>query len=123
MSARMTFEPMSARITFEPHDCSLLSLPAAGTLLTEDDFCEVYHQLSAKRVRRRPIGLHLGLPYHILENIEDQYRDNDLRLQNVVVTWLRLRGLHPTWLALMDALRHETVGDEGAAGGIREYVV
>ncbi len=65
----------------------------------------------------------MGLRHDVLENIEDQYSDNDGRLREMVVTWLRLRGLQPTWLALMDALRHKTIGDEGAAEGIREYVV
>ncbi len=83
----------------------------------------MYSRLHPQRRRWFQIGVRLGLRHDVLENIEDQYRDNDRRLQNVVITWLRLRGLQPTWLALVDALRHEMVGDEGAAERIREYVV
>ncbi len=74
-------------------------------------------------VNWRPIGRRLGLPHYILDDIEDQYRKNEQRLENVLLKWLKRRNFCPCWQSLIDALNHPTVDDQGAADDIREYVL
>lgn len=101
----------------------MLWIVPAGTFLTVKDFREVYEQLYPQRLKWRPIGVRLGLQCDLLENIEDQYRKNEKRLEQTLMEWLRRRHLNPTWQSLIDALRHRTVGDEGAAEDLEEYVM
>ncbi len=70
----------------------------------------------------RPIGLRLSLPPYILDDIEDQYRKNEQRLEKVLLEWMRRRNLRPSWQSLIDALNHQTVGDEGAAEDLLVYL-
>ncbi len=102
-------------------------LPTAGgvlnRLLTVDDLREVYDPMYPQMVNWRRIGLRLGLPPYILDNIGDQYRNNEQRLEKMLLEWLRRRNLRPCWQSLIDALNHQTVGDEGAADDIRKYLL
>ncbi len=94
-----------------------------NSLLTTDDLREVYYKMYPQMVNWRHIGLHLGLPHYILDNIGDQYRKNEQRLEKVLVEWLRRRKFRPSWQSLIDALRHQTVDDEGAAEDLLEYLL
>ncbi len=87
------------------------------------DFREVYAQMYPQRVRWHPIGLCLGFPLRVLEHIGDEYRQNEQRLEKMLVEWLRRPNLQPSWQSLIDALNHPTVGGEGAADDIRKYVL
>ncbi len=91
-------------------------------LLTVSDLREVYDQMYPQHVNWRPIGLRLGLPNYILDNIGDQYQKNEQRLEKVLLEWLRRRSLCPSWQSLIDALNHKTVGDEEAAEDLLQYL-
>ncbi len=92
-------------------------------LLTESDLKEVYGQMYPQMLKWRPIGLRLDLSAYILDNIGDQYRKNERRLEMVLLEWLRRRKFHPSWQSLIDALNHHTVNGQGLADEIREYVL
>ncbi len=92
-------------------------------LLTVNDYREVYDQLHHLRARWWQIGVHLRLHVDDLENIEKDCRNNEQRLQKMLLLWLRRRSRSPTWQKLISALRHETVGDEGAAEDLKTYVM
>ncbi len=104
--------------TFRPN-----ILYTADGLLRVADFQVVYEHLYPVRLHWRPIGDRLGLNPSDLENYEDEYRKNDQRLRKVILEWLRQRNLRPTWKALIEALSHQTVGEEGAAHDLQEFVM
>ncbi len=95
----------------------------ADRLLTLDDFQAVYEKLYPLRGKWHFIGVQLGISLEHLDNYEDDYRNNHQCLRMVILDWLRRRKLRPTWKALIEALRHETVGDEGAAHDLQELVM
>ncbi len=95
----------------------------ADELLTVADFQAVYEHLYPVRLHWRPLGDRLCLNPSDLENYEDEYRKNDQRLRKVILEWLRQRNLRPTWKALIEALKHQTVGEEGAAYDLQEFVM
>ncbi len=76
-----------------------------------------------QRVSWHPIGLRLGFPVRVLERIGNEYRQNEQRLEKMLLEWLRRRNFQPSWQSLIDALNHPTVGGEGAADDIRKYVL
>ncbi len=92
-------------------------------LLTVSDLREVYDQMYPQMVNWWPIGLRLGLPHYILDDIGDQYRKNEQRLEKVLLEWLRRRKFRPSWQSLIDALNHKTVGNEGAAEDLLVYLL
>ncbi len=94
----------------------------ADRLLTLDDFQAVYEQLYPLRGKWESIGELLGLSQD-LDNYKVEYKNNHQRLRMVILDWLRWRKLRPTWKALIEALRDETVGDEGAAHDLQELVM
>ncbi len=94
------------------------------TPLRESDVTEVCDQLDGVKVRWEIIGQHLDLPNKILEDIEDQYKNNQKRLRKMILAWLKGRGKRPpTWQSLIDALKHHTVGENATAEDIRTYVL
>ncbi len=85
---------------------------------------EVCDQLDDVKVEWENIGLHLSLPYKILENIENEHSRNQKRLRKMILAWLNGRGKKtPTWQSLIDALKHHTVGENATADDIRTYVL
>ncbi len=74
------------------------------------------------RFKWKPIGERLSLDINDLQNIDEENRNNDQRLEKMILDWLKRRSVKPTWQSLIDALRHETVGEEGAAEDIQEYL-
>lgn len=70
-----------------------------------------------------PIGLRLYVPIDVLENISVELVWNDQRLRKMLLELLRRHlRLNPTWRAIMDALKHLTVGEEAAAEDLRQYL-
>ncbi len=102
---------------------------ADGRLLTPlrpSDLTEVCDQLDGVKVEWENIGLHLDLPYKILEDIgkEPAYRTNQKRLQQMILAWLKGRGEKtPTWQSLIDALEHHAVSENATAEDIRTHVL
>ena len=95
-----------------------------GKLLTPDDFEEVYDALHGARTKWRHIGRKLGIKRHNLNNIEDQYgtKGNDRCLEEMVATFLNSPDLSPTWKTVINALKHEVVGEGALADKIeRKY--
>ncbi len=92
-------------------------------VLTISDYTEVYDRLHPQRLKWKPIGERLNLRINDLENIDDENRSNDQRLKKMILGWLRRRNLKPTWQSLIDALRHRTVDEEGAAEDLLEYLL
>ncbi len=81
-------------------------------------------QLDGVKVEWENIGLHLDLPYSILDNIGKEHGTNQKRLQQMILAWLKGRGKKtPTWQSLIDALKHDTVGENATADDIRTYVL
>ncbi len=70
------------------------------------------------RVNWRPIGIELGLNIVKLNDIEERYRGNDRRMEEVVSEWLNKQSLNPCWQSLVDVLKDRTVGEEGVAAAI-----
>ncbi len=94
------------------------------TPLFESDVTEVCDQLDGVKVRWEIIGQHLDLPNKILEDIKDEYRNNQKRLRKMILAWLKGRGQKPpTWQSLINALKHHTVGENATAEDIRTYVL
>ncbi len=92
-------------------------------VLTISDCKEVYDRLHPQRLKWKPIGERLNLDTNDLENIDDEYRSNEQRLRKMIHDWLRRSSLKPTWQSLIDALRHRTVNEEGAAEDLLEYLL
>ncbi len=83
----------------------------ADATLTAADFKVVYDATYKAQGCWRPLGERLELELHELENITGKNEDC---LQKVLSLWLKRRSKDPTWAKLVAALRHETVGADGA---------
>ncbi len=70
----------------------------------------MYNALYEARTKWRPIGIQLDIKVSDLDDIEDTYKGNDRRLEEMVCIWLKNR---PNWEALIAALKSPQV-DEGA---------
>ncbi len=92
-------------------------------LLTVADFQVVYDRVYHQRRHWRPIGERLGLNTEDLENYEYDYQKSRDLLRKVILEWLRQRNLRPCWKALIDALNHQTVDEEGAACDLLKFVM
>ena len=88
-----------------------------GKVLAPDDLEEVYDALHSARTKWRHIGRKLGIKRHDLKNIEDQYgpKGNDRCLEEMLDIFLKSPDLSPTWQTVINALKHEVVG-EGTLG-------
>ena len=84
-------------------------------ILKPDDLEKVCDALHPVKQKWRVIGRKLGVKRANLNNIEDQYlsRGNNRCLEEMVSIFLNSPDLNRTWKCVIDALRHELVG-EGA---------
>ncbi len=92
-------------------------------LLSVEDFHVVYDHVYRARLKWQPIGDRLRLCVSDLENYGNENRTNDQCLRKVILEWLRQRNLRPCWKALIEALRHQTVGEEEVAHDLQEWVM
>ncbi len=90
-----------------------------GKALTGNDFRKVYNALYEARTKWRPIGIQLDIKVSDLNDIEDTYKGNDQRLEEMVCKWLKNR---PNWEALITALKSPQVDEEGIAYEIESLV-
>ncbi len=93
------------------HGFHVLSF-ATGKALTGSDFRKVYNALYKARTKWRPIGIQLDIAVSDLDDIEDTYKGNDRRLEEMVRKWLKNR---PNWEALIAALKSPQVDEGGIA--------
>ena len=91
-----------------------------SNILTEHNFKDVYDFLYTVREKWRVLGIKLGLERSDLNNFESEYTGNDRRLEEVVSLWLKTRSLQPTWKSLIDALKSNTVKEEGLAHDVEK---
>ncbi len=100
------------------HGFHVLSF-ATGKALTGNDFRKVYNALYEARTKWRPIGIQLDIKVSDLDDIEDTYKGNDRRLEEMVRKWLKNR---PNWEALIAALKSPQVDEGGVAYEIESPV-
>lgn len=88
--------------------------------LTQDDLQKVRKAVWPACNEWSDIGIELGLDYATLEKIKAEKCDIKACLTHMLHLWLDPRSsLHPTWSALVDALKSITVGYGELAEHIR----
>ncbi len=94
----------------------------AGKRLSINNLEEVYRKLNRQRGKWFPIGLALGVDYDELNNIKRECTDNSECLREMLAKRLKQHSCEVTWQTIIDSLNDETVGEEGAAADLLEYV-
>ncbi len=84
------------------------------------DFREVRAALHIARLQWQNLGIELGISVDDLENMRDEGRDNEQRLEKMVMAWLGTQSLLPSWEKLVGALQTEVVGREDVAQDIMD---
>ena len=101
------------------HSC-LSPMHYTDRVLKESDFCDIYHILYDARVKWRIFGIIFGVKLTDLKDIEDRYKDNDRRLEEVIQRWLKDRSQTHTWGSLVMVLRDKLIDEGDLADKIEE---
>ena len=83
--------------------------------LTISDLRDVRRLLYRVRRQWYNIGIELGLEIGDLDTIKSAYKDPGDALIEMLKVWLKSTKPLPTWKALGDALKEETVNEEALA--------
>ena len=75
------------------------------------DVKTVLEKLQSASTRWYYIGLQLKIPVNTLDCIKDQYADPTDCLREMIERWLKQINPRPTWRALVNALRAQSVGE------------
>ncbi len=90
-----------------------------GSILTLGDLNSVYKNLIKAAGNWFNLGLNLGLDFHILNNISDKHRDNQLCLREMIAARLKT-GPPLTYSDICRSLRASTVNRNDVAEAIEE---
>ena len=98
------------------------SVPTTAHILTVDDAHDVLEMMFGAREKWRRIGGVFRLSQSTLDNIESENKQNDDKLSNVIIQWLRKYGgtENCTWTHVAMALRNKTVAREDLAQEVFE---
>ena len=78
---------------------------------------DIFKELFPVATHWKTIGTLLGIPEHLLKNIESNEKRVDERLREMLSEWLKLIDPPPTWTALAEAVE---VIDKSKAQRLRE---
>ena len=97
----------------------------SSIVLTGDDILTICEKLKSASKNWFNLGLALGVNYYVMENIQDQYQDNDRRLMKMVAKRLEVTDPeHPmTWPYICECLRSPTVERNDVAEEIEDTYV
>jgi len=85
--------------------------------LSLDDLGDVLEETLATSAKWYKIGIRLKVPVEKLDGIRSQFSDPGDQLCEMLKEWLKgAAGSRPTWGALVEALRSQTVGEPKLAG-------
>ena len=87
----------------------------AVLVLTSADVSIVLSELSPVAEKWHEIGTHLRLSAQFLDSLKSKGQDAKTSLHDVVTKWLGGGSPRPTWRALRNMLKHESVGEETMA--------
>ncbi len=97
----------------------------SSIVLTRDDIPTIFEKLRSARKNWFNLGLALGVNYYELENIQDQYQDNERRLMKAIAK--RVEVTDPeypmTWPYICECLRRPTVQRNDVAEEIEDKYV
>ena len=98
------------------------SASAVAHILTVDNAHDVLESMFGAREKWRRIGGVFRLSQSTLDNIESENKQNDDKLSNVIIQWLRKYGGTEkcTWAHVAMALRNKTVAREDLAQKVFE---
>jgi hypothetical protein len=85
----------------------------ADDLLSADDLAKVRMELVEVQTKWYDIGLDLGLPVNTLETIKQECQDTPECLRKMLLEWLKMIDLQPSWKTLIDVLQNKVI-NEGA---------
>ena len=80
-----------------------------------EDLSDVQEELYVARTKWYKVGLRLKVPVDILDCIRKEFDDAGDQLCEAIKNWLKRVGVEPTWRALVDALRSQSVGESQLA--------
>ena len=94
---------------------SLLSMAEFEAELSLEDLGDVQEELYVARTKWYKVGLRLKVPVDTLDCIKKESNDAGDQLCEAIKNWLKRVGVKPTWRALVDALRSQSVGESQLA--------
>lgn len=89
--------------------------------LTPEDLKNVRNFTFSAREKWFDIGLELGIPQEDLKCIKNDYpQSSKSQFREMLIIWLKMVNPKPTWRALIKALQHPSVREEGLADTLRQ---
>ena len=92
--------------------------------LSADDLAKVRMELVDVQTKWYDIGLDLGLPVSTLETIRQECQDTAECLRKMLLEWLKMIDLQPSWKNLIDVLQNKVINEGALAVTIaRKYSI
>lgn len=89
-------------------------------VLSLDNLGEVVEELHKISQQWYDIGLQLKIIPDVLDKIKGEESDSSNQLREMLKVWLKRAQPKPTWEAVVQALRSQTVGREQEASSLEE---